>query len=415
MSIQVHFNDINLSVISISRPKLWIFANSIVQLLYDSIGDEEQHRDSSGSSEDNTDRDDDDDDDEDVDEDETTSGIKDIGVHFAKLSTDFNGSSRKPVDNSSKPQSHPHSAKFPSIEGQEEAPEDYFFHVALTPTECTIVCSTNLSLRFFDQPLKMCQELDYTDVEILPQQYLSLIVDSDGGYDRSSRILELTKPLSENDISLLYISSHFNDIVLIPSELKERVERILISKHFVFSESSNSFISTYDMDKQEQPALSELHKKTFELLAREDIHPQIHEKNKVLLTGARPGEIKYCILKTIKLISLASTLQPSYFAITRTFSNELSLILPKSHKLRSKYGYKSTSTIGSSQDVLVPIAMDLSKLPLNCTGVVAGLANKLIITGGNVLEIGYLSMAKSGIILIPNEDLDLARNTLSEL
>ena len=226
--------------------------------------------------------------------------------------------------------------------------------------------------------------------------------------------MELTKPLSENDVALFYISSHFNDIVLIPSDLRDRVQQILILEHFIFSESSNSYISTYDIEEREQPALLESHKKTFELLAREEIHPQIHEKHKVLLTGARPGEIKYCVLKTIKLISLANTSQPSYFAITRTFSNELSLVLPKSPKLRSRYGFKSTSTIGLSQDVLVPVAMDLSKLPLNCTGIVAGLANKLIIQGGNVLEIGYLSMAKSAVILIPKEDIDLVRNILKE-
>lgn len=406
MSIQVHFNDVNLSVISIPRSKLWIFANSVVQLLYNSIGDEKKHRDSFTSSENGSESDADDSDDEGTD-------INDIGSQFGKLSTDFESSTRKSVDNSSKPQSRPTPTNG-YLNNDKEEPENDFFHVALTPTECTIICSADLSNRLFDQPLKMCQELGYSDVEILPQQYLSLIVDSDGGFAKSRRILELTKPLSENNVALFYISSHFNDIVLIPSNLKKRVEKILILEHFIFSESSDSYISTYDIGEKEEPVLSELYKKTFELLAREDIHPQIHEKHKLLLTGARPGEIKYCILKTIKLISLATTSQPSYFAITRTFSNELSLILPKSHKLRSKYGYKSTSTIGSTQDVLVPIAMDLSKLPLNCTGIVAGLANELIIRGGNVLEIGYLSMAKSGIILIPDEDLDLARNTLSE-
>ncbi|KAI5958636.1 VPS5 [Candida theae] len=407
MSIQVHFNDVKLSVISIPRSKLWIFANSIVQLLYDAIGDEKNHRDSSDSSENGTDYDDADD-----DYDSNAEGNDMEGKH-GKPSADFEGSTRKSVDNSSKPQLNPTSAT--TFADDENAESNCFFHIAMTPSECTIICSASLSTRFFAQPLKLCKELGYSDVEVLPEEYLSLVVDSDGSFAKSHRILELTKPLSENDVSLFYISSHFNDVVLIPSHLKKRVEKILVSENFIFSESSGSYISTYDVDdKEEEPVLSDSHQRTFGLLANHDIHPQIHEKHKVLLTGARPGEIKYCILKTIKLISLATSLQPSYFAITRTFSNELSLILPQSNKMRSKYGYKSTSIIGSSQDVLVPIAMDLSKLPINCTGIVAGLANKLIIRGGNMLEIGYLSMAKSGVILIPEEDLGLARSSLSE-
>lgn len=401
----MHFNNVNLSVISLPRSKLWIFANAIVQLLYNAIGDENNHRDSSASSEDGTDS-------EHFAEDYDSDGDEnDPASPFAKPSTESNESTRKSVDNSSKPQSELSTST--SHDDKEET--NYFFHVALTPSECTIICSTSLSNKFFNQPLRICQELGYSDVEKLPEEYLSLIVDSDGGFAKSHRILELTKPLSENNVALFYISSHFNDVVLIPSHLKQRVEQILILEHFIFSESSSSYISTYDMDDKKESALSDLHEKTFELLAKEDIHPQIHEKHKVLLTGARPGEIRYCILKTIKLISLATPSQPSYFAITRTFSNELSLILPKSHKLRSKYGYKSTSTIGSFQDVLVPIAMDLSKLPINCTGIVAGLANKLITKGGNLLEIAYLSMAKSGVILIPEEDLDLVRTGLNEL
>ena len=54
MSIQVHFNNIELSVISIPRSKLWIFTNPIIQLLYDSIPEEDKHSDSGPSSEDGT-------------------------------------------------------------------------------------------------------------------------------------------------------------------------------------------------------------------------------------------------------------------------------------------------------------------------------------------------------------------------
>ena len=74
--------------------------------------------------------------------------------------------------------------------------------------------------QYFQQPIEICKQLNYHDVQLLPEKYLCLSVDCDGSSDNSLRILEL--PLSENNISLFFISSHFNDIVLIPYDLKKK-------------------------------------------------------------------------------------------------------------------------------------------------------------------------------------------------
>ncbi|CAK9439848.1 uncharacterized protein LODBEIA_P39480 [Lodderomyces beijingensis] len=425
MSIQVHFNEVELSVLSISRTKLWIFANSILHLLYDSI-DEHPFQEN------------------DVDEDASVvahdsrqgRGKRKDGAKSGH-SSDNEESEITRVDNSSKSLY----SDFNSLQLQEssanananvsanvnasanananDTEDNNFMHIAISPCECTIICSTWLIEKFFKEPLAICQRLEYDDVHLLPDHYLSLIVDSDGGCDKSLRILELTKPLSENGISIFYISSHFNDIVLIPFDSKQAVMDVLTTKNFEFSEISNSFISNHRaldpgvVDDLSQ--VSPIYEKTFEIFAAADIHPEINEKHELLLTGSRPGDVKSTTLKAIKLLSLATTTQPTYFVLTRTFSNELSIIIPESQKFRLKYGFDSTSLIGSTQDIIVPVTMDFSNLPLNCTGIVAGLANMLITKGGNLIEIGYLSMAKSGVIMIPQENLESVKDIMRNI
>ncbi|WLF80697.1 hypothetical protein PVL30_004484 [Lodderomyces elongisporus] len=480
MSIQVHFNKVELSILTIPRPKLWIFANSILQLLYDSIGehcpeeeeeeaDAEEYKVTRRSDSDNRSDIDFNNDNDNDNDDADGPGLNDLKQSIESLneiksveSYDSDISGGRQVDNSSKSLDHDFQSALAQASSNHEESEESILHIALTPSECTIICPTRLVSKFFKSPLAICKALGYKDVQLLPSPFLSLIVDSDGSGDKSSRILELTKPLSEHDISIFYISSHFNDIVLIPHAAKEKVEQILTAEHFEYMESSDSYISNggsfgnegeniddvvvvhedynnndnesesittevllsssspsppphQQQQQQKQPPRQPIHEKAFELFAQAGIHPKIHDQHELLLTGSRPGEMKSAILKTIKLLSLANHKSPPYFVLTRTFSTELSLTLPESEKTRSEYGFDSTNTIGSAQDVIIPISMDFTSLPLNCTGIVAGMANLLITEGGNSIELGYLSMARSGVIMIPQENLEAVQQILERI
>lgn len=308
----------------------------------------------------------------------------------------------------------------------DEEDENYFFHIAYTPTEVTIICSTRRMATSFAEPLDVCKRLQYNDVELIDQTFLNLQIDSDGSYSNNLRILELTRPLSENGISLFFISSHFSDIVLIPFELKEKVISILTKQNFKFSDISNSYIVTKSMDEeipiplQFEDASKNLETNTFDLFKKSNIKPKINSKVKLLLTGSRSGEIINTILKSAQIIS--SNKVTDYFAITRTSMNEVSLILPKSAKKRSQMGFNSSNIIGSDQDIIVPISIDLTKLPLDSTGIVAGLASK-IINGykkfpqelQTTFEMNYLSMARSAILMIPQENLHLVSKILKSV
>ncbi|EGW35768.1 uncharacterized protein SPAPADRAFT_147390 [Spathaspora passalidarum NRRL Y-27907] len=427
MSTQVHLNPTKLSILSLPRDKYWIFACSILQLLY-----HESNKSGSGYSSDG-------DDEDEFSDDEDDSDIKDNG--FEELKNGFSGAisskrnsydsigeelNRLSVDNSSKVKSPDSATDLTHYEDESEHTEEqqedeeeegnFFFHIALTPDECTIVCSSKLMEAYFSNPIEICASLNYS-VHLLPDSFLSLQVDSDGSFDRSLRILELTKPLSENGISLFFLSSHFNDIVLVPYDQKEKVVSILTKQNFEFNDISNSYIGSNDTESEStvHPEGSKLLEiSTFKLFEQASIKPIINDNIKLLLTGARAGEVSNSILKTAKILSIPTTI-PDYFAITRTSINEVSLILPKSSKRRIKMGFDSKFIIGSTQDVIIPITIDFSKLPLDSPGIVAGVASKLI-NGmrslDNDCELNYFSMAKSGVIMIPRENVEMIATIL---
>lgn len=463
MHTQAHLNPTELSILSIPRENCWIFASPILRLLhYESL---KVNRFNTGYESDFSTEEGEDEADEvgrkeeyeQYDDDMIQQIITGLSSSWCipksgkrsnfrnesmshMSSSGYLEKSGLQVDNSSKvdPQrdafdSSDESIGSDSLRGEDkgienaEHDDNYFFHIAFTPIECTVICSSHLMKKLFEEPLNLCQQLNYDKVKLIDESFLSLLIDSDGSFDNSSQILELTKPLSENDISLFFLSSHFSNIVLIPYNLKEKVIAILSKQNFEFSDISNSYVVSQIDDNREQEDVDisqeveaiNLESKAFQLLKQTNIQPRINSNANLLLTGARPGEVKNTILKAAKNISSGTI--PEYFSITRTSVNEVSLLLPKSPRKRSLMGFSSKNIIGSIQDVIIPITVDLYKLPLDSTGIVAGLASK-IINGVKLtaqtdypFEMNYLSMAQSAIIMVPKENLSLVSDILSNV
>lgn len=432
MNTQVHLNPTKLAVLLVPRNKLWIFTGPLLLLLHAEARKTGQSDDESESASE--------DDESDYDSYFSSVAPEDpckqkrgsspyLAGHNSEKSWSSGSSGPRQkftdsvqIDNSSK--DLPLNTKEDHLEsdtssGMSEVSSDttnYFFHVAFSPNECTIMCSQSAATEFFTEPLKVCKNLGYNNVQLLERQFLSLQVDTDGVFNNSSRILELTRPFSENNISLYFLSSHFSDIVLIPFEFKDKVTQILAQQNFEFSHLSNSYIGTSGKQLTAENFLGPKLHPNFETY-NSQITPEINYNLKLLLTGSRPGEENNTILKTAKLIS--SNRVPSYFSITRTSSSEVSLILPKSSKARAVMGFGSKFIIGSTDDFLLPITVDLTTLPLDSAGIVSGLASKIIAgikqapdSADNSYEMCYLSMAKSGIIMIPQENMALVARVL---
>ncbi|CAK7895052.1 hypothetical protein CAAN1_05S01332 [[Candida] anglica] len=429
MNTQVHLNSTKISILSIPKDKYWIFSSAVLQLLHleaqktnhnYETDSETESSDESSSSDDGL-------------SDESQQYNYSANNHTTNTSNGETISS--PIDNSSKKihsidqvvVSESDEDDYNGItESSDEEEDNYFFHIAFTPEECTLMCASSIMQTLFHDPLELCKKLGYDLVQLLDEEFITLQVDSSDGYDNSSKVLQLTKPLSTNKIPLFFLSTHFGDIVLIPQSSKERVVEILTSKNFEFSNLSNSYINVNEKRSSKDTAASaspnlDIEQRAFELFNRANVKPIINKSIKLLLTGSRSGEVSRTLLKTAQNLAstdIQSVLFPQYFAVTRTSLNEVSLLLPKSSKTRAKMGFPSKYIIGSTQDSIIPVTIDLNALPLDSTGIVAGLASRLLSGNKRVsslpLEMSYLSMAKSGIIMIPKENIALISAILKE-
>lgn len=70
--------------------------------------------------------------------------------------------------------------------------------------------------------------------------------------------------------------------------------------------------------------------------------------------------------------------------------------------------------VGSKDEHLIPITLDLEPLPFEATGIVCGIAGRLV--GGHsvvrAIEMSYLSTAKAGTVMVEEGDLEHAMMAL---
>ena len=71
--------------------------------------------------------------------------------------------------------------------------------------------------------------------------------------------------------------------------------------------------------------------------------------------------------------------------------------------------------LGSKDEFLVPITLDLGELPFEATGIVCGVAGKLYGGDGDAegkIEMSYLSTARAGTVMVDEADLERAMGVL---
>ena len=72
--------------------------------------------------------------------------------------------------------------------------------------------------------------------------------------------------------------------------------------------------------------------------------------------------------------------------------------------------------LGSKDEYLVPITLDLRDLPMESTGIVCGVAGRLVgeTSGGfqEPVEMSYLSTARAGTVMVAEHELERALEAL---
>lgn len=271
--------------------------------------------------------------------------------------------------------------------------------------------------------------------------------------DAGSRVVDLTSPLALAGVPIFFITTYYSDFILVPTKDRQSVVTALLTRGFVFQEDESSFRSPGQLSHNRGPSTSsnrsdpppstppptnvaELQVRTFETLKKRDVVPYTipdlqliqcsgREKSAVTSYGNRPPLTRIQTgnghppswvdtVDTKLYTGLVSALvsQPEFLSITLAQDDAPSLLLDKS--LLPIFG---DSLVGDTEGNLVPIFLDLVSLPFEATGIVSGVAGRLVqeMQISESAELSYLSTARAGAVILSAEQSRRALEILRPL
>ena len=161
--------------------------------------------------------------------------------------------------------------------------------------------------------------------------------------------------------------------------------------------------------------LSELEGRTTALMKKHGITPTVH----------RDVQLHHCAASSPS--SASSTLQiglmqclahpPRFLSLTLTATEPASLLLETetAKRFEAESGSDGQGVLIGSRDVLVPVTLDLGALGEGATGIVCGVAGKLVDTdGASGIEMSYLSTTRGAAVLVDEVVVERAVERLRE-
>ena len=324
-----------------------------------------------------------------------------------------------------------------------------FLNISVTPIECSIVCHTSWAQNVFEPVISRLPKEASKQVQISKDTYIVFSVSS-AGMEAGQRVMDLTAPLAMAGIPIFFITTYYTDFILVPSKDRQTVGQALLARGFEFSENdsayvaptaiSHSRVASTSSDPPSTPPpsnVAELQVRTFSQLKKRNVVPFVepglhlvqcsgkeltHEDEYARPSSNGNGQAPSSWLENIdpKLyVGLVSALvqQPKFLSLTLTQDDAPSLLVDKS--LLCLFG---NSIAGDTEGDLVPIFLDLVDLPLESTGIVCGVAGKLVdemrlhepaATHGS--ELSYLSTARAGAVILSSEGSVMALDALQPL
>ncbi|KAK7749774.1 hypothetical protein SLS53_000353 [Cytospora paraplurivora] len=342
----------------------------------------------------------------------------------------------------------------PTLEGRLEGltidEKHGFLNISVTPIECSIACHEAWSKRFFEPIIDQLPKEAAKTVSMSKQSYLVLRVSSPG-VDAGRRVVDLTSPLGLAGIPIFFITTYYSDFIIVPSRDREKVVEVLLDGGFECTQGCNSsFISLgalshsigLSQEADRPPSspppvnVAELRVRAFNLLKKHDVVPRIEPDLRLVQCSGkdvshnegyswptrsyngngngnhRKAWVDKVDTKFYTSLIAALVSRPRFLSVTLTEDDEPSLLLDKC--LVDTFG---DSLIGPMEAELVPIFLDLVDLPFDATGIVAGVAGKIVeeMQMEQNAELSYLSTAKTGAVILSSEQADLALEALSSL
>lgn len=286
--------------------------------------------------------------------------------------------------------------------------------------------------------------------------------------EAGQRVMDLTAPLAMAGIPIFFITTYYTDFILVPAKDRATVGQALLERGFVFSENEAAYVAPVGNHSRAPSAadaggigaivppgtpppsnVKELQARTFALLKKRAVVPFV-EKDLFLVqcsgkevglfsnqddnysrgsngsgsNGNGGGEGWLDKLDSKLYVGLIAALasQPRFLSFTLAADDAPSLLIDKA--LLYLFG---DSIAGDTEGDLVAIFLDLAGLPLESTGIVCGVAGRLVeemrvlggsegevgIEGGN--ELSYLSTARAGAVVLSKEGSRVAMEALKPL
>ncbi|KAI9375941.1 ACT domain-containing protein [Aspergillus egyptiacus] len=287
-----------------------------------------------------------------------------------------------------------------------------FLNLAITPVECSIMCPRHLADEYFTPLVERFSQIassTQSRLSISKDDFIAMQVYGEG-LEAGQRVLELTTPLAMAGISIFFISTYFADYIIVPLKSKKQVIEVLERRGFQFETTTDAFInnnhqslsntfspvsplsaSTLSSPPATPPpsSLDELQKRTFSSLRRNNIIPSVDTSLRLVHCAAHHRYSSDTSSISILRDALTTALvvdKPRFLSLTLTAADPAASLLLE-QRLLPRFSSDPTSPaetdddssllLGSKEDVLVPIMLDLRKLPLEATGIVCGVASRL--------------------------------------
>lgn len=185
--------------------------------------------------------------------------------------------------------------------------------------------------------------------------------------------------------------------------------------------SRKASVPTFEVQPPGTPppaTVSELQARTFATLKRRNIVPTVNSKVRLVQCGSRrdsqsngsgnPADALH--LGLVKC--LISPPCPEFLSLTLADSEPASLLID--HTLLPNFSHDVL--LGSKSEYLTPITLDLRDLPTESTGIVCGVAGRLLGETSEgfqePVEMSYLSTARAGTVMVKEAELDRALKAL---
>lgn len=327
-----------------------------------------------------------------------------------------------------------------------------FLNISVTPIECSVVCHTSWAQNVFEPVIRSLPKEASKQVSISKDTYIVFSVSS-AGMEAGQRVMDLTAPLAMAGIPIFFITTYYTDFILVPSKDRHTVGQALLARGFEFSENDSAYVAPTAISHSRGPStasdppstpppsnVAELQIRTFSHLKKRNVVPFVEKDlHLVQCSGKEIHEDEYrpssngnssangtihsnSWLEKVdpKLyLGLISALiqQPKFLSITLAQDDAPSLLIDK-----NLLGLFGNSIAGDTEGDLVPIFLDLLDLPLESTGIVCGVAGKLVdemrgLDSGaeRSAELSYLSTARAGAVILSSEGSAMALDALQPL